>query len=66
MKTFSEMSKITNFKRNSLKKSFFPRDFEGAKSLKNCEDNSQVSVFVIYVAPIGAFFCTSVSPINGH
>ena len=29
--------KITNFIRNSLKKSFFPGDFEGAKLLKNYE-----------------------------
>ena len=39
-KQYSEISmlaQITNFTRNSLKKSFFPRDFEGAKSLSNYE-----------------------------
>ena len=34
------------FLRNSVKKSFFPRDFEGANSLKICEkNNSQGIVF---------------------
>ena len=31
------LQKDPNFTRNSLKLSFFPRDFEGVKSLKDCE-----------------------------
>ena len=30
------VAKIANFNRNFLKKSFFPRDVEGAKPLKSC------------------------------
>ena len=39
-KNYSEIiifAKITNFKRNSLKKSFFPGNLESAKSLENYE-----------------------------
>ena len=32
------LAEITNFKRNSLKKSWFPEDSEGAKSLHNYEE----------------------------
>ena len=41
----SFFSKITNFTRNFWKKSFFPGDFEGANSLKNCEKNSWGNYF---------------------
>ena len=33
----SEIFLITNFTRNPLRKSFFPRDFEGAQVFKNYE-----------------------------
>ena len=42
--------KIANFTCNSVKKSLFSRDFEGAKSLENYEkkgNNSQGAIFTI-------------------
>ena len=38
---------ITNFTRNFLRKSFFPGHFEGAKILKNYQNNSQGIIFKI-------------------
>ena len=49
MKNYSEIIIFKNydFICNSLKKSFFPGNFEGANPLKNTKNNSQGIIFVI-------------------
>ena len=59
-KNFSEIIlfvKITNFTRNSLKKSFFPGNLESATSLKNYKKNSRGVIFVIISCQRVFFFC---------
>ena len=52
--------------KNSMIVGKFTSEFRSAENPLNRYGPSSFSFALLYVAPIGAFFCTGVSPIDGH